>query len=515
MGWRVLQRNVGYTVRMAQEQNTLRLKRLGIDTYREAVIYMRHDCVVCQSEGFEAQARVVISLDGKKIVATLNIVHSDILQPGEAGLSEYAWDLLDARDGDLAHLAHAMPLQSLSAVRSKIYGNELDKKSFDHIIEDVIQGRYSDIHISAFLTACAASKLSHKEVKYLTQTMIEHGETLTWQSNLVVDKHCVGGLPGNRTSLIIVPIVAVFGLMMPKTSSRAITSPAGSADTMEVLAPVSLSRAKMRSVVESEGGCVVWGGSSSLSPADDMLIRVERSLDLDSEGQLVASVLSKKIAAGSTHIVIDIPIGVTAKVRSQKSAELLREFLESIGTSLGVEIRTIFSDGSQPVGRGIGPSLEAQDVLAVLQNKKDAPQDLRERALTLAGHVIEFSPEVKDGDGLRIATEILAKGQAWKKFQDICEAQGGMHVPPKALHTFDVTAEHSGTVSAIDNRLIARVARLAGAPRDKAAGVYMHVRIGDVVDKSQPLFTIHAESQGELNYSMLLLKEEDNIITIS
>lgn len=510
----MLPKNLGYNVQMTKEHNTLRLKRLGIDTYREAVIYMRRDCVVCQSEGFEAQARVAITLDSRKIVATLNIVSTDILQPGQAGLSEYAWELLDARDDDQVRLAHAMPLQSLSDVRSKIYGKELDKKSFDKIIEDVTRGRYADIHISAFLTACAAGKLSHNEVKYLTQSMFEHGETLSWNSDLVVDKHCVGGLPGNRTSLIIVPIVTAFGLMMPKTSSRAITSPAGSADTMEVLAPVKLSRAKMRDVVEKEGGCIAWGGSSSLSPADDMLIRVERSLDLDSEGQLVASVLSKKIAAGSTCIVIDIPIGITAKVRSQESAETLRNLLETIGSELGVEVRTIFTDGSQPVGRGIGPSLEAQDVLDVLQNKKEAPQDLRQRALTLAGHVIEFSPDVNAGDGLKIATELLDNGQAWKKFQDICEAQGGMRMPTQAAHTFLVTAEHSGTVGSIDNRLIARLARLAGAPRDKSAGISMHVRVGDRVEKSQPLFTVHAESQGELNYSLLLLQEEKNIIIL-
>ena len=146
--------------------------------------------------------------------------------------------------------------------------------------------------------------------------MVKTGKILTWPSDLIVDKHCVGGLPGNRTTLIVVPIVAAFGLMIPKTSSRAITSPAGTADTMEVFAPVNLDIKTMRKVVEQENGCIVWGGSVSLSPADDLLIRIERPMDLDSEGQLVASILSKKIAAGSNHLVIDIPIGSTAKIRT-------------------------------------------------------------------------------------------------------------------------------------------------------------------------------------------------------
>lgn len=169
--------------------------------------------------------------------------------------------------------------------------------------------------------------------------------------------HCVGGLPGNRTTLIVVPIVAAFGLMIPKTSSRAITSPAGTADTMEVLAPVNLDIKKMKKVVEREYGCIVWGGAMSLSPADDILIHIERAIDLDSEGQLVASVLSKKIAAGSTHLVIDIPIGATAKIRSLKTAIKLKKLFDNICLKYNLTIKTIFSHGEQPVGRGIGPAL--------------------------------------------------------------------------------------------------------------------------------------------------------------
>ena len=214
-----------------------------------------------------------------------------------------------------------------------------------------------------FIAASAGDRLNKKEVLDLTNAMVDTGQRLTWPSPLVVDKHCVGGLPGNRTTPIVVAIVAAFGLMIPKTSSRAITSPAGTADTMEVFTTVNLDIPTMKKVVEQENGCIVWGGSVALSPADDLLIRIERTANLDSEGQMVASILSKKIAAGSTHIVIDMPIGTTAKVRSIAQAELLKNFLESVAKEFGIETKVIFTDGSQPVGRGIGPALEAQDVL--------------------------------------------------------------------------------------------------------------------------------------------------------
>jgi thymidine phosphorylase len=301
----------------------LRLKRLGIDTHQEAVIYMRRDCHVCRAEGFSAQGRTRVAKGTTSIIATLNQVVGDLLAPGEVSLSEAAWERLGAVDGDTITVSHPRSLDSLSRLRAKVYGHRLADSDFAEIVRDVVEGRYSDIHLASFITACSVRGLDQSEMIGLTRAMVGTGERLDWGTCPVVDKHCVGGLPGNRTTPIIVAIVTACGLTMPKTSSRAITSPAGTADTMETLAPVDLDIAAMRGVVEREGGCIVWGGSVQLSPADDIFIRVERALDLDSEGQLVASVLSKKAAAGSTHLVLDLPIGPTAKVRSTTDADAL------------------------------------------------------------------------------------------------------------------------------------------------------------------------------------------------
>jgi thymidine phosphorylase len=330
-----------------------------------------------------------------------------------------------------------------------------------------------------------------------------------------VDKHSVGGLPGNRTTPIIVAICAALGLTMPKTSSRAITSPAGTADMMETLASVALDENAIRTVVGHENGCIAWGGAVQLSPADDILIRIERALDVDSEGQMIASVLSKKIAAGATHLVIDMPVGPTAKVRSPEGARSLSAGLLAVAGAFGLRCQIVTGDGSQPIGRGIGPALEARDVLAVLKCDKNAPQDLRARALVLTGALLELSGKSGIGEGVAMATRALDDGRAWAKFQAICEAQGGMRTPPVAKYSRTLTARMNGRITAIDNRRIARLAKLAGAPEDKAAGIELHVRIGDAVAQGAPLCTLYAEAAGELAYALNYADANTEIIRIS
>lgn len=494
--------------------HTLRVRRLGIDTYHENVVYMRPDCHVCRSEGFAAHARVMVSHGQRSIIATIERVYGNLLGVDEAGLSEAAWVALDAVDGVLVSMSHPRPLESLSDVRAKIYGKRLRAEAFKTIVGDVIAGRLSDIHISAFITACAGDRLDRDEMLNLTRAMVDSGDRLRWSRMPIVDKHCVGGLPGNRTTPIVVAIVTACGLTMPKTSSRAITSPAGTADTMEMLAPVDLDIASMRRVVERENGCIVWGGAVRLSPADDILIRVERALDLDSEGQLVASVLSKKAAAGSTHVLIDIPVGPTAKVRSESEAQRLRGHLEAVGEALGIVVRTVCTDGSQPVGRGIGPALEARDVLAVLRGAASAPSDLRDRAVMLAGALLELAGFSRHGDGHGVADAVLRDGRAWQKFQAICQAQGGLREPPHASYTRSILAPVEGRLTAINNRLIARAAKLAGAPQAPAAGIEMHVRLGQSLARGEPMYTVHAETTGELSYALGFVESRQGMVTI-
>lgn len=489
--------------------STLVLKHLGIDTQHEHIVFMRNDCHVCVSEGFEALTRINVSLGKATIVANLNVCTNGLLDHGQIGLSNSAVKALQAKEGDELIVTHLEPISSLSYVRSKIYGNDLSAEQLDQIMGDIVKGNYSNVHLSAFIAACAGDHLSVNEIIALTRSMINNGSRLKWPGDVIADKHCVGGLPGNRTTPIVVAITAAAGLTVPKTSSRAITSPAGTADTMEVMTPVELSMEKIQHVVRNTGGCVVWGGTAKLSPADDILIRVEKALDIDSEGQMIASVLSKKVAAGSTHVVIDIPVGPTAKVRSEADAQRLKNLFTAVGEAVGLKVHVEITDGTQPIGRGIGPALEAMDVLSVLKSEPKAPADLRERALQIAGKLFELTGKSGKGKGYRAATELLQSGYALDKFMEICNAQGGFKEPELAKFRTEIKADRAGKVSGIDNRKLAKLAKLAGAPTAQKAGVQFLAPIGAKVKKGQTLYTVFAEAKGELEYALTYLNSEN------
>ena len=497
-----------------ERSNNLRVRCLDLDTRDQPFIVLRKDSPVCRAEGFVAHARIRVDSPQHSVVATLFQTGSEMLAPDEIGLSTAAWKALQVRDGQQVHIAHPRPLRSISSVRGKVHGRRLRAGEFGEIMRDIVRGRYDDIQLAMLLTAIAARALDDDELYGLTDAMVNVGERLRWDMPMRMDKHCVGGLPGNRTTPLIVAIVAANDLVIPKTSSRAITSPAGTADTMETLAPVSLSLGHMQRVVERTGGCVVWGGSVGLSPVDDLLIRVAKVMDLDAEAQLVASVLSKKVAAGATHVVLDLPVGSTAKIRSREQAEQLGRRLTATAERFGLSTDVVVSDGRQPVGRGIGPALEAHDVLAVFQNLATAPDDLRQRAIRLAGVLLEAGGRAEAGQGAALAERTLASGRAWQRFQAICEAQGGLREPPVATRTERVCAPHSGRVEHIDNRRLAQVAKLAGAPGAPAAGIELHVRLDDEVGHGDPLYTIHAETGGELGYAREFAGNNGDIIAL-
>jgi len=484
---------------------TLKLRKISIDTYRENVVYLHRDCPVYRSEGFQALNKIEIHKadDGAPVIAVLNVVDdASILAEDELGLSEQAFAQLDLSAGTAVRVEHARPPGSLKAVHRKIAGERLTLDEYRGITRDIKGNRYSKIEIAAFLVSCSETGMERDEVWHLTRAMVETGKHLDWSEPLVVDKHCIGGIPGNRTSMLIVPIIAAHGMLIPKTSSRAITSPAGTADTMAVLAHVELSPDHLHEIVRRERACLAWGGKSRLAPVDDILISVERPLSLDSPGQMVASILSKKVAAGSTHLLIDIPVGPTAKVRSRAAALRLRKLFEYTGDHMGLQLEVIITDGRQPIGRGIGPVLEARDVMQVLNNQPDAPTDLREKALQLAGRILEFDPDVRGGQGYVIARDILDSGRALAKMEAIIEAQGKnpeTAVPGKLQQP--VLASASGTITNIDNLQMAHIARLAGAPMDPGAGVDLHRKLGEQVSENDPLYTIHAEFAADFRFA--------------
>src|SRR3989344_1760826 len=218
---------------------------------------------------------------------------------------------------------------AIAAIRKKLVGKELSYKEIYSIMDQISQNKLGDVLTTYFAASGFSKGFTDSELYYLTRAMVETGEQLHFRG-VVADKHSIGGMPGTRTTLILVPIVAFAGFKIPKGSSRAITTPGGTADDMEVLANVELSAKEIYRIVKRVGGCIVWGGSFNIAPADDEIIKVEEPLLFESYDKIIVSIMAKKIAFGSNHVVIDLPYGETMKVRHLKEAEKLKEKFENL-----------------------------------------------------------------------------------------------------------------------------------------------------------------------------------------
>jgi len=493
----------------------VKIKKINFDNGKEPFIYLNKASNVVEEQGFIGGIRVEVKCNDGKVAGDLVLISdSKLLSNDEVGLSDKAFKNINVPEGTEVQVTHIPALKSFLAVKSKMFGKPFQKDDMRAIIQDVVDGYYSPSHIAAFCSVCEGGNMNLDEISYLTDAMVNTGRTIKWDYDIVVDKHCIGGIPGNRTTNVVIPIIAAFGLHIPKTSSRAITSPSGTADTMEVFCNVDVSLERMKEIVEECNGCLVWGGSVDLSPSDDLIINTKKLLNIDSEGQMIASILSKKIAAGSNHILIVAPVGPTAKVKTMEDGKRLKNAFETIGAKLGVKVVVALEDGSQPIGNGIGPVLEAKDILKLFRNESDAPQDLKEISLGLAGQILEFSPKVKKGEGVKIAREILESGKAYDKFMQIIKAQGDVKKIPTAKITHDIIATKSGKVIMMDNKKIAQICRLAGAPESKVAGLYLYKHLNDFVEKGEKLFTIHTDSQGCLDQALSFIGNDDKIIEV-
>ncbi len=424
---------------------------------------------------------------------------------GQIGLFEEVLTQLHIKPPNSIEIEYASKPESVNHIREKLFGKRLSYEEMYHIMDDISHDRLTDVEKTYFVTACFTQGLNSDEIIDMTRAMVATGEKLKLKG-MVLDKHCIGGIPGNRTTMIVIPIVAAAGFTIPKTSSRAITSPAGTADTMECLAKVELPESRIKQIIHNIGTCIVHGGSMNLAPADDKIIQVEHPLSIDAEGQLLASVMAKKYSVGATHVLIDIPMGKSTKANTWKKAKHLKQMFELIGKKLGMFVKVVITDGSQPIGDGVGPLLEAQDVMAVLRNDPHAPADLKKKALHMAGILLEMTGKYKDGE--KIAKEILASGKALKKMNQIIAAQGKQKKPKLGEFRYALRASKVGRIKSIDNEIISKIARIAGAPDDKGAGLFINHKVHDFVQKNDILYTIYAQSQFKLNLALDIAKKE-------
>lgn len=457
--------------------------------------------------------RINISKLSRNTVSILD-VSQDLIKNNEVALSKEIFEALNLSEGEEVSVNLAVKPRSTYYIKQKMDGFELTKEEIYTIIKDIVDNALSESEIAYFVAAVYKNPMSNLETEALISSMVKVGKTMKFLGK-VVDKHSIGGIAANRTTPIVVSICASAGLIMPKTSSRAITSAAGTADVIESIANVEFTTEQLKKIVEKTNGCMVWNGILGLSPADDKLIQTEKIISLDPEAQLLASVLSKKIAIGSKYVLIDIPFGTSAKVSKSRAINLKKKF-EYFGKKFGLKIECVLTKGEEPIGNGIGPLLEIRDVIKVLK-QEDFPKDLELKSIFLAGKIFELCGKSKVGEGESLAREILASGKAFEKFQEIIQAQSG-RVPEISeingkLGKFvkDIPINFSGQIKVINNKKINLIANVAGCPMDKGAGIYLKKHIGDRVKKGEKILTIYSESKQRLDDALEFYKKTNPI----
>jgi AMP phosphorylase len=459
-----------------------------------------------------ADARSIGVLDGDRVqvinpkngvsVAAFVETTSTIARQGTIGVYRFTNERLHLDEGTEIEVREAARPVSLDFIKKKMDNGRLTKEEMLTIIKDVVSDDLSSAELTAFIIASYINPLDMDEVEHLTRAMVETGEQIKFASRPIVDKHSIGGVPGNKISLLVVPIIAASGLKIPKTSSRAITGAGGTADLMEVLAKVEFSAGEVQKMTDKVGGVIVWGGATNIAPADDHIIIQEYPFKIDARGQMLASVMAKKYAVGANLVVIDIPVGEHTKVPTlQEGKKLAREFIE-LGERLNMKVECALTYGDIPVGRSIGPKLEVIEALRVLEGATE-PNSFIQKSLSLAGIALEMSGKAARGTGATMAQDILTKGKALEKFRQIIEIQGGDPnvksgdiVPGE--HQFVVNAPSSGYVIGMNNRSLITLARIAGAPHDSGAGILLHAKKGNLIKSGEPLFTLYADRSWRL-----------------
>ncbi|MFQ5887552.1 MAG: AMP phosphorylase [Candidatus Hydrothermarchaeales archaeon] len=454
--------------------------------------------------------RIRIWTDHKSCIAIVNS-STEFIKEGEIGVAKEVVDKLKIKEGDIVQGTPVEKPHSVEFIKKKMEGCTLTETEYETIIKDVISNKLTEIEIAAFISALYIHDMTLDETVSLTRQIASTGETLNLKNKPIFDKHSLGGVPGNKISLIVVPIVAAAGLTIPKTSSRAITSASGTADTMEVLAPVEFNAEEIGDIVDKTNGIIAWGGGVNLAPADDIFIQVEYPLSLDPHNLAICSVMAKKMAVGAEFVAIDLPMGSGTKIKDMDTARrFAKDFIE-LGEKIGIKVECAVTYGDKPIGRAVGPALEAKEALLDLEGKGPSTS-LLEKSTAIAGMILEAGGVAMRGEGKKAAEDIVSTGKALKKMREIIKAQGGdpdikSKDIPVGEYREKVDSVDEGYVTGIDNRSVVQIARTAGAPKDKGAGILFHVTRGRKVKKGDTLFEIYAESEYKLKQALTLAKK--------
>ena len=414
-------------------------------------------------------------------------------------------------------------------IRKKRDGSELQRSEIQFLVNGYTQDRIPDYQMSAWLMAVVLRGMSRAELAALTESMLNSGKIMDFASLLApkVDKHSTGGV-GDKTSLVLAPIVAAAGLYVPMISGRGLGHTGGTLDKLESIPGfnVNLSTSEFRRVL-GECGTAMIGQTPEIAPADKKLYALrDVTGTVESPYLICASIMSKKLAEGIDGLVLDVKTGSGAFMKSEKDAVFLAELMVETGQRLGKKIAALITDMSQPLGHAVGNALEVIECLDVLSGDGRGPQDLRELCLTLAAWMFLLGRRVKNvDDGRTLAKEMIAGGKAKAKFRQMIGLQGGNEkvvddpsILPRAKQQVDLASADSGYVNAITCEQIGTAGVLLGGGRtkkedsvDPAVGIIVHKKLGDKVTAGDALCTVHYNSAERLEQALPLILKSYSI----
>lgn len=462
--------------------------------------------------GITSMDKASIIYDDKEFVFDVSLT-SHYIQRGEVGIYEDIQEKYKIKGGKLVTISFTKnSSESLDALKKWLTGKRLNQKEIAAIMKDISNNRFTDI-LTTYFSAMGFFFPSKDEDLYrMAKAMAESGEVLYFPW-VVADKHCMGGVPGNETTMIIIPLLTSLWIKMPKTFSKAITTPAATGECVSVLMDISFSKKEIEDLVKKNNCCLVRGGGLDLAPADEKLIKVAYPLSMQSYSRTVVSIMAKKYAMGITHSLIDIPVGPTAKVPDMKTAKILKKKYEYVGKKLGMKMSVEITDALQPIGAGIGAVMQVREVLRVLQQHTHRPMDLEKKSIHLCAKIIELVGMAKGKEAERLAYGQLISGKARSMMQKIISAQhGNPKVTAEGLKLAkiqkDVVAEKSGKVKNIDMKVVNVVARTLGSPLDLQAGLYLHKKLGDTIKKGEILYTMYANDEGKIRWAEEFLDQK-------
>ncbi len=426
-----------------------------------------------------------------------------------------------------ASSAGRSPIRAIDVIRKKRDGGELSRAEIEALIGGYTRGDIPDYQASAWLMAALLKGLTRAETAALTDTMLRSGEVLDFSDlpTRKVDKHSTGGV-GDKTSLVLAPLAAAGGLLVPMISGRGLGHTGGTLDKLEAIPGfnVNLPVARFRQVLET-CGCAMIGQTAEIAPADRKLYSLrDVTGTVESPFLICASIMSKKLAEGIDGLVLDVKTGSGAFMKKQEDAAFLAELMVETGERMGKKMAALLTDMDQPLGNYVGNSLEVVEVLEVLRGQ--GPGDLIELCLELAAWMLFLGDRVKTvAEGKQLSKQLIDSGKALEKFRQMVGLQGGdariVDNPqqlPHAKHKTDVVSPKSGYVTAMQCEQAGTACVILGGGRerkedsvDPSVGFVLHKKVGDPVRAGEALCSIHYNSEDRAVRAKRLLEDSYQI----